>query len=72
MTASETTTHLESAKLAWHLDRLLLGRWFDTFCLNETEVVATDRERLAAAVAAFLAAYFPVAAPWERADAGGA
>jgi hypothetical protein len=64
--------HLESAKLAWHLDRLLLGRWFDTFCLNETEVVATDRERLAAAVAAFLAAYFPVAAPWERADAGGA
>jgi hypothetical protein len=62
--------HLESAKLGWHLDRLRLGRSFDTFCLNETEVVAADRDRVATAVAEFLAAYFPVAAPWELARAG--
>ena len=40
--------HLESARLPWHLDRLRLGRRFDTFCLNETETASTDRERAAA------------------------
>jgi hypothetical protein len=58
--------HLESARLRWHLDRLLLGRRFDVFCLNETEVTATDRDRVGATVANFLARYFPVASPWER------
>jgi hypothetical protein len=60
--------HLESARLRWHLDRLLLGRRFDTFCLNETEVRAHNRAQVAATVARFLADYFPVASPWERGD----
>ncbi len=38
--------HLESARLRWHLDRLRLGRGFDTFCLNETEEPSRDRARL--------------------------
>ena len=47
--------HLESARLRWHLDRLRLGRRFDTFCLNETETESTDRDRSATLVAEFLA-----------------
>jgi stealth protein CR2/Stealth-like protein len=58
--------HLESVKLRWHLERVRLGRSFDTFCLNETEVRVEDRERVAVTVAAFLADYFPVPSPWER------
>jgi hypothetical protein len=58
--------HLESAKLRLHLDRLRLGRHFDTFCLNETEVPSADRERVAAVVTEFLGEYFPVPAAWER------
>ena len=59
--------HLESARLSWHLDRLLLGRRFDTFCLNETEteVDTTRQARSTRQVADFLARYFPVPAPWE-------
>ncbi len=60
--------HLESARLSWHLDRLRLGRRFDTFCLNETETESTDRDRSAALIADFLARYFPVPAPWERGE----
>ncbi len=58
--------NLESGRLQWHLDRLKLGRRFDVFCLNETEVVAGNRRRAAALVAEFLTGYFPVPAPWER------
>jgi Stealth protein CR2, conserved region 2/Stealth protein CR3, conserved region 3/Stealth protein CR1, conserved region 1/Stealth protein CR4, conserved region 4 len=60
--------HLESARLRWHLDRLRLGRRFDTFCLNETETETTDRDRSATSIADFLARYFPVPAPWERGE----
>ena len=60
--------HLESARLRWHLDRLLLGRRFDTFCVNETETASADRDRAATVVAEFLAEYFPVPAPWERVE----
>jgi hypothetical protein len=57
--------HVESGRLRWHLDRIRLGRQFDTFCINETEVHAGDtaaRERL---IADFFDQYFPVSAPWE-------
>jgi hypothetical protein len=60
--------HLESARLRWHLDRLLLGRRFDTFCINETETPVADRRRAAALIREFLAEYFPAPAPWERRD----
>jgi Stealth protein CR2, conserved region 2/Stealth protein CR1, conserved region 1/Stealth protein CR4, conserved region 4/Stealth protein CR3, conserved region 3 len=58
--------HLESARLSWHLDRLRLGRRFDTFCLNETETESTSRDRSAMLVSEFLAEYFPIPAPWEH------
>jgi hypothetical protein len=58
--------HLESARLRWHLDRLRLGRSFDTFCVNETETAGADRERAVGIVTRFLADYFPLPAPWER------
>ena len=57
--------HLESARLSLAPRRLRLGRGFDTFCLNETETTAADRDRAATVVAEFLAGYFPVPAPWD-------
>lgn len=58
--------HIESGRLRWHLDRIRLGRWFDTFCINETEHRGGHGER-EAMIRAFFDEYFPVAAPWERA-----
>jgi hypothetical protein len=57
--------NLESGRLSWHLDRLRLGRWFDTFCINETRFDPQRSPVAAQAVAEFLEAYFPVASPWE-------
>jgi UDP-glucose 4-epimerase len=56
------------------LDRLLVRRSFDFFCLNDgsfPEVTADERAR---AMRAFLEKYFAIPAPWERtvADVGAA
>jgi hypothetical protein len=59
--------HVESGRLRWHLDRIRLGRGFDTFCINETEVRAGDAEARERLIADFFDEYFPVAAPWESA-----
>ena len=37
--------HVESGRLRWHLDRIRLGRRFDTFCINETEDHGTGRRQ---------------------------
>lgn len=44
---------------------LAARRHLDVFCLNAGLHVEEDPERTAHALAAFMAAYFPVAAPWE-------
>lgn len=56
--------HLESPRLPWMLDRLLLGRHAESFCLNETEQVG-DQVRIDALVGDFLQAYFPIRSCWE-------
>lgn len=56
--------HLESARLEWLLDRLLLGRQAQAFCLNETEQVG-DQEHIDRLVGNFLEAYFPIPSGWE-------
>jgi hypothetical protein len=58
--------HVESGRLRWHLDRIRLGRGFDTFCINETEQRAADEQRRECLIHDFFEQYFPVAAPWER------
>ena len=57
--------HVESGRLDWHLDRLRLGRFFDTFCINETEQTAEGAEDRERTITAFFESYFPVPAPWE-------
>ena len=57
--------HVESGRLAWHLDRIRLGRDLDTFCINETSDTGGDVERRERMIADFFEEYFPVAAPWE-------
>lgn len=56
--------NLENRRLGLWLDRLLVERDYDAFCLNETEsdgaTEAADRR-----LAAFLEAYFPIPSPWE-------
>lgn len=58
--------HVESGRLAWHLDRILLGDDLDTFCINATSSDApgqADRDRM---IAAFFEHCFPIPSPWER------
>lgn len=58
--------NVESGRLQWHLDRILLSERFDTFCINETRHGiggAADREER---IAAFFEQMFPIASPWER------
>ena len=57
--------HVESARLDWHLDRIRLGRSFDTICINETEQRADDAERCERSIRKFFDEYLPIAAPWE-------
>lgn len=57
--------HVESRRLHTHLERLRLGRDRDVFCINETADAGEATVRADAEVRAFLADYFPVAAPWE-------
>jgi hypothetical protein len=56
---------LESRYLGLLLDRLLVGRDVDAFCLNETESDGTDAATVDRRVRGFLEAYFPIASPWE-------
>ena len=58
--------NVESGRLRWHLDRVRLGRDFDTFCINETEQVAGSIEERERMVRDFFEECFPVEAPWER------
>ncbi len=53
------------------MQRLLRKRDQDMFCLNDGSFPEISVEERTAAVRAFLEAYFPIAAPWER-DARGA
>ncbi len=62
--------HVESGRLKWHLNRLQLGRAYETFCINETEQqphVVNERETL---ISSFFERYYPIAAPWEADPAG--
>ena len=56
--------HVESGRLRWHLDRIRLGRRFDTFCINETRAGRDDPER-EATLREFFEELHPVPAPWE-------
>jgi hypothetical protein len=58
--------NLESPRLSWHLDRLRLGRGFDTFCINETRYDPARSPVATSVIAEFLEEYFPVASPWEK------
>jgi hypothetical protein len=57
--------HVESDRLEWHLDRIRLGRNFDTICINETEKQADGASQREWMIRAFFEEYFPIAAPWE-------
>jgi UDP-glucose 4-epimerase len=48
------------------MDRLLRKRDQDMFCLNDGSRPELDADERNAAVTAFLEAYFPIPAPWER------
>lgn len=60
--------HVESPRLGWHLDRILVTGEIDTCCINETGAhvrARTDRE---ARIAEFFSTMYPVSAPWESDD----
>ncbi|MAT07112.1 MAG: hypothetical protein CL424_18925 [Acidimicrobiaceae bacterium] len=58
--------HVESKRLAWHLDRIRLGDDIVTCCINETSDDDQRRAEREATIEAFFQSMFPVAAPWER------
>jgi hypothetical protein len=49
------------------MTRLLKRRDVDLFCLNDGSFPELTVEERAGAVRSFLEAYYPIAAPWERA-----
>ncbi len=57
---------VESRRLAWELDRILLGDDVDTFCINESGHVEGDHSGREQRLAEFFERMFPVAAPWEK------
>ncbi|WP_420450878.1 stealth conserved region 3 domain-containing protein [Ilumatobacter sp.] len=63
---SSEYVHVESGRLAWHLDRILLDDELDTFCLNATRAGLAGQEERDAMIARFLEERFPVPSPWER------
>ncbi len=63
---SNEYVHVESSRLAWHLDRILLGDDFDTFCVNETSDVDGDHSGREERIASFFEEMYAIAAPWER------
>lgn len=58
--------HLESWRLRFFLERLLVARDMDVFCLNASDRSPGDGEAVDQLLGAFLDAYFPVCSPWER------
>ena len=48
------------------MEKLLIKRSFDMFCLNDGSFPEISAEERAVAVRSFLDGYFPVAAPWEK------
>ena len=60
--------NLEARRLSMFLERVLLARDLDVFCLNDTEVPNQDPERTETALLRFLDSYFPVSSPWEKRD----
>lgn len=58
--------HVESGRLQWHLDRILLDRTLDTYCINETNDSADGVERRERQIREFFDRALPLAAPWER------
>lgn len=58
---------VESHRLAWHLRRIAWGRDVDSFCINATSDRGEADRHADERIARFLADYFPVPAPWERA-----
>lgn len=57
--------HVESRRLRWHLDRILLDDELQTCCINETHRPGTGDHEHEAAIQRFFERKFPVAAPWE-------
>lgn len=57
--------HVESPRLSWHLDRIVLTGDIDTCCVNETGVDARARPDRERRIAEFFASMYPVVPPWE-------
>jgi glycosyltransferase involved in cell wall biosynthesis len=57
--------NISNSDLEWQL-RKVLERQQDFLCLADHHDHALDQERLDRTLTEFMAAYFPVAAPWER------
>lgn len=57
--------NLGSRNLRLFLERALLGRDFDAFCINETERWETKPTSAAHRLRTFLEEYFPAPSPWE-------
>ena len=60
--------NLSNSDLDWHLKRVL-DRDQDFICLADHHDHALNADRLNRTLADFMEAYFPIAAPWERAPA---
>ena len=57
--------NISNSDLEWQLKKVLERRQ-DFVCLADHHDHALDPERLDRTLEEFMAAYFPVAAPWER------
>ena len=63
--AERAYINISNSDLEWQLKKALL-RQQDFVCLADHHDHALDQERLDRTLTEFMAAYFPVAAPWER------
>lgn len=63
---SSEYVHVESGRLAWHLDRILLSDDLDTFCINATRSGTPGQAKRDALIADFLQESYPLPSPWER------
>jgi hypothetical protein len=57
--------HVESPRLGWHLDRILLTGDIETCCINETGASSRARPDRERRIAKFLVSMYPLPAPWE-------
>jgi hypothetical protein len=60
--------NIEARRFSMYLERVLLGRDLDIFCLNDTQSADQDPDRTEATMRRFLDAYFEVPSPWEKHD----